>query len=98
MSSNTDISENYVMIGLDNGLSLGGGGGGGGGHFKNTQELLNLKALKFYQLNQMHTFQCMSKIFCVELQRKPMKFHKFLHLRAHKCFWYPPPVQYWAIL
>ena len=68
MSSNTDISENYVMIGLDNGLSPGG-------HFKNTQELLNLKALKFYQLNQMHTFQCMSKIFCVELQRKPMKFH-----------------------
>ena len=46
-----------------------------GGHFKNTYELLNLRALKFSPANKIHIFQCMSKIFCVEFQRYPLKFH-----------------------
>ena len=47
-----------------------------GGHFKNTYELLlNLTALKFSPVNKIHIFQCMSKIFCMEFQRYPLKFH-----------------------
>ena len=45
------------------------------GHFKNTYELLNLRALKFSPVNKMHIFQCMGKIFCVEFQRVRLKFH-----------------------
>ena len=48
---------------------------GPGGHFKNTYELLNLRALKFSPVNKIHIFQCMGKIFCVEFQRYPLKFH-----------------------
>ena len=46
-----------------------------GGRFKNTYELLNLRALKFSYVNKIHIFQCMGKIFCVEFQRYPLKFH-----------------------
>ena len=46
-----------------------------GGRFKNTNELLNLTALKISMLYKNHIFQCMSKIFCVEFQREPLKFH-----------------------
>ena len=46
-----------------------------GGRFKNTYELLNLRALKFSYMNKIHIFQCMDKIFCVEFQRYPLKFH-----------------------
>ena len=46
-----------------------------GGRFKNTNELLNLRALKFSPVNKIHLFQCMGKIFCVEFQRYPLKFH-----------------------
>ena len=46
-----------------------------GGHFKNTYELLNLRALKISPVNKIYIFQCMSKIFCVEFQRYPLKFH-----------------------
>ena len=46
-----------------------------GAHFKNTYELLNLRALKFSPVNKFHIFQCMGKIFCVELQRIHLKFH-----------------------
>ena len=45
------------------------------GRFKNTYELLNLGALKSSLLNKLHTFQYMDKIFYVEFQRKPLKFH-----------------------
>ena len=45
-----------------------------GGRFKNTYELLNLRALKFSPMNKIHIFQCMVKIFCVEFQREPLKF------------------------
>ena len=48
---------------------------GSGGRFKNTYELLNLRALKFSYVNKIHIFQCMGKIFCVEFQRYPLKFH-----------------------
>ena len=46
-----------------------------GEHFKNTYELLNLRALKFSHVNKIHIFQCMGKIFCAEFQRCPLKFH-----------------------
>ena len=46
-----------------------------GGRFKNTYELLNLRALKFSPVNKIHIFQCMGKIFCVEFQRVHLKFH-----------------------
>ena len=46
-----------------------------GGHFNNTYELLNLRALKISKLHKNHIFQCMGKIFCVEFQRVPLKFH-----------------------
>ena len=46
-----------------------------GGVSKNTYELLNLRALKFSYVNKIHIFQCMDKIFCVEFQRYPLKFH-----------------------
>ena len=42
----------------------------GRGWFKK-HELLNLRALKFLRVNEMHIFQCMGKIFCVEFQRAP---------------------------
>ena len=48
---------------------------GPGGRFKNTYELLNLRALKFSYVKKIHIFQCMGKIFCVEFQRYPLKFH-----------------------
>ena len=45
------------------------------GHFKITYELLNLRALKFSLVNKIRIFQCMGRIFCVEFQRWPLKFH-----------------------
>ena len=39
------------------------------GRFKNTYELLNLRALNFSAVNKIYIFQCMGKIFCVEFQR-----------------------------
>ena len=46
-----------------------------GGRFKKAYELLNLRALKFSPAHKMHIFQCMGKLFCVEFQRYPLKFH-----------------------
>ena len=43
-----------------------------GGRFKNTYELLNLRALKMSMLYKNHIFQCMGKTFCVEFQRVPI--------------------------
>ena len=48
---------------------------GPGGRFKNAYELLNLRAVKIPMLYKNRIFQCMSKIFCVEFQRVPLKFH-----------------------
>ena len=67
--------------------------------FKNIYELLNLRALKISTLYKNCIIQCMGKIFCVEFQRFPLKFHtkylthtlKLLDLRAHKCIWKVPP-------
>ena len=42
---------------------------------KNAHELLNLRALKISMLYKNHIFQCMGKMFCVEFQRIPLKFH-----------------------
>ena len=38
-------------------------------------QLLNLRALKISMLYKNHIFQYMDKIFCVEFQRVPLKFH-----------------------
>ena len=46
-----------------------------GMRFKNTYELLNVRALKISMLYKKQIFQCMGKIFCVEFQRFPSKFH-----------------------
>ena len=48
---------------------------GSEGRFKNTYELLNLRALKYSLVNKIHIFQCMGEIFCVEFQRYPLKFY-----------------------
>ena len=66
-----------------------------GGRFKNTFELLNLRALKLSIVDKIIIFQCMGKIFCVEFQRYPLKFHTkylthtlkdvdFIHNRKYK--------------
>ena len=52
------------------------------GRFKKAHELLNLRALKFSPANKMYTFQCMDKVFCVEFQRVPLKFHT-IYLPIH---------------
>ena len=62
------ITCNYIRIG-------GGHCDRTGGRFKNTYELLNLRALKFSYVNRIHICQCMGEIFCVEFQRYPLKFH-----------------------
>ena len=46
-----------------------------GGRFKNAYELLTLRALKISMFHKRFIFQCMGKIFCVEFQRYPLKFH-----------------------
>ena len=38
-------------------------------------ELLNPRALKFSPVNKIYNFQSMDKIFCMEFQRVPLKFH-----------------------
>ena len=43
--------------------------------FKNAYELVNVGALKSSLLNKLHIFQYMGKIFYVEFQRYPLKFH-----------------------
>ena len=73
-----------------------------GGDLKNVYELANLGTLKSSPLNKLHIFQCMVKIFCVESQRVPLKFHtkilpihwkiRFLYnvenLPARMCFFF----------
>ena len=64
--------------------------------FKNVCELVNLAARKFSKLYKNHVCQCMAKIFCVEFQRVPLKFHtKYLTIhvlrsrnlgRRHICY------------
>ena len=44
------------------------------GRFKTAYELLNLSTLKYSTVNILHIFQWMSKVFCVEFQRVPLKF------------------------
>ena len=54
------------------------------GGFKNAYELLNLRALKISMLYKICIFQCMDKIFCVEFQRIPLKFHTKYHTHTLK--------------
>ena len=44
------------------------------GRFKDVYELVNLRAPKLLILNK-SLFQCLGKIFCMEFQRFPLKFH-----------------------
>ena len=46
-----------------------------GEHFKNVYELWYMRALKFSTVCKNHFFPCMGKIFFVEFQRYPLKFH-----------------------
>ena len=46
-----------------------------GGRFKNVYELSNIRTLKISISHKKHIFQCMGKMFCVEFQRFPLKFH-----------------------
>ena len=59
-----------------------------GGHFKNVYELLNLRSPKISVSYKNHIFQHMGKVFCVEFQRFPLKFHtKYLtHTLKHVDF------------
>ena len=66
---------NISQYAYANGIQRGWGWWVGGWRFKNTYELLNLRALKFSPVNKIHFVQCMSKIFWVEFQRYPLKFH-----------------------
>ena len=67
-----------------------------GGHFKNTCELLNLRALKFSHVDKIYIYQCMGKIFWVEFQRYPLKFHtkylthtlKDIIFIQHRALWF----------
>ena len=45
------------------------------GCFINTYELLNIRVFKFSPVNKLYIFKCMGKIFCVEFQKYPLKFH-----------------------
>ena len=64
------------------------------GHFKNTYELFNLRvrALEFSPVEKIYIFQCMGKIFCVEFQRYPLKFHikHLIHALKYMIF-----IQHW---
>ena len=59
-----------------------------GDRFKKSYELLNARALKISSLYESHFFPCMYKIFCVEFQRVPLKFHTkyFTHSLKDKDF------------
>ena len=46
-----------------------------GARFKNSYELLKLRALKIPKLYKNHIFQCRGMVFCMEFQRVPLKFH-----------------------
>ena len=61
------IDVNFPPVSVDNREQ--------GGISKNAYELLNLRALKKSMLYENGIFQCMGKIFYVEFQRVPLKFH-----------------------
>ena len=42
---------------------------------KNTYELVNLRPLKFSTWCKNHILQGMGKMYCVEFERYPLKFH-----------------------
>ena len=46
------------------------------GWVSKTLELINLRALKFSPMIKIYISQYMDKIFCVEFQKVPLKFHK----------------------
>ena len=44
-------------------------------YLKSAEVLQELRVLKHSPLNEAHIFLCIGKIFCVEFQRVPLKFH-----------------------
>ena len=74
-----------------------------GGAFQSTRELLILSALKFSILYKNEIFHCVGKIFCVEFQRFPLKFHTKYLTHALKdddfiqCFETPPRSQKYSM-
>ena len=67
-----DLLEMFNVIRL---ADVSASFGGSGGRFKNLYELLTLRALQISMFHKNFIFQCMGKIFCVEFQRYPLKFH-----------------------
>ena len=57
----------------------------GGGGYKKDYGVLNLSA----PVNEMYIFQCVDKIFCVEFQRGPLKFHTKYHTLKDAIFIQP---------
>ena len=84
----SDFLSDYINIVTADVLALLLNEASRGGHFKNTYELVNLGAHEISFTNKLHIFQCMGKIFCVEFQRKSLKFHtKYLtHTLKEKIF------------
>ena len=66
----TDERLSYLSVSV----GVGWYGQLGWGSFQK-HELVNLGARKFSLVKKIYIFQCMGKIFCVEFQREPLKFH-----------------------
>ena len=60
------------------------------GGFKNTCELLNLRALNFLPMKKIRIFQCMDKIFSVEFQRYNIDIWRALRFKSLYAFWNTP--------
>ena len=56
--------------------------------FKNVYELLNVRSLKFLTLYYIIIFLCMCKLFCVEFQIFPLKFHHISYPYIEGCTFY----------
>ena len=65
----------YINLSLSSGQRMATWAYSPGGRFNNAYELLTLRALKISMFHKRFIFQCMGKIFCVEFQRYPLKFH-----------------------
>ena len=60
-----------------------------GGRFKNTYELLNLRALKISKLHKNHIFQCMGKIILCGISKGTFEIpHKISYPYIERCVFY----------
>ena len=59
-----------------------------GGHFKNAYGLSNPRAFKIKLQYEIHIFEYMGMIFCMEFKRVPWKFHaknSLLYIERRYC-------------